>query len=78
MITHSSIKKITYLALDYEEYMNFRAQQEGMKHELDVEFYLEGLMAGIQFFFGIYHDGEFLTEDIQNPDAFEKWLENKT
>ena len=46
------------LAKQYYEYMNFRANEENLKHELSIEFYQVGLNEGCPFFFGVYHNGK--------------------
>ncbi len=65
------------LAKQYYEYMNFRANEENLKHELSLEFYQVGLNEGCPFFFGVYHDGKNIVEDVQNENAFNKWKEKK-
>lgn len=61
------------LAKQYFDYMNFRANEENTQHKLSLEFYQMALEQGCPFFFGIYHDSEKITKDIQNEKAFEKW-----
>ena len=61
------------LAKQYYEYMNFRANEENLKHELSLEFYKVGLNEGYPFFFGVYHDGKNMVEDKENEDVFNKW-----
>jgi hypothetical protein len=61
------------LAKQYYEYMNFRANEENVKHELSLQFYQVGLNQGCPFFFGVYHNGKNIVEDIQNKGVFYKW-----
>ena len=65
------------LAKQYFEYMNFRANEENLNHNLSLEFYVVGLNEGCPFFFGVYHDGKNIVEDIKNKEAFNKWKEKK-
>ena len=65
------------LAKQYFEYMNFRANEENLNHNLSLEFYIVGLNEGYPFFFGVYHDGKNIVEDIKNKEAFNKWKEIK-
>jgi hypothetical protein len=65
------------LAKQYYEYMNFRANEENLKHELSIEFYQVGLNEGCPFFFGVYHNGKNIVEDIENKDVFNKWKQLK-
>jgi hypothetical protein len=61
------------LATEYHEYMEFRAANENLKHELDIKFYAINLAKGCPFFFGVYHDGDHITHDTQKPNIFKKW-----
>lgn len=56
------------------DYMVVRAKQEGLSHELPVDFY-EGLFElGTRTFFGITIDDQgHLIEDKQNPKVFQQW-----
>ena len=45
-----------------------------MKHELPINFYYSNLCSGCSHFFGIYHDNDNITHDIQNPEAYKKYL----
>lgn len=65
--------KIKALTRQLREYMEFRAKEEGVNCELDEEFFLAGLKAGVRNFFGITLDVDSLTGDFQNPAAFAKW-----
>lgn len=61
------------LATEYHQYMDFRASKEKLEHKLDIKFYAMHLAKGCPSFFGIYHDGNHLTDDIQKPDIFKEW-----
>lgn len=63
------------LAREYHSYMTFRAKEENLAHELDVNWYLTHLNHGIAFFFGVHHDGTHIVKDVQNKKAFKKWKE---
>lgn len=65
------------LAQEYHTYMTFRAKCEVQKHELPVDWYLSNLRKGVPFFFGIYHDREHITRDIQNPKAWDEFCKIK-
>jgi hypothetical protein len=56
------------------QYMEARARDEGMKHDLTEDWYSAALKMGIRSFFGVEvtSDGRVLTDE-QNPSFFEKW-----
>ena len=54
--------------------MTFRAKQEKMKHDLSVNFYYGNLCSGCSYFFGVYHNNKNISHDIQNPEAYKKYL----
>ena len=64
---------IIALANEYRDYMNFRAAKEKLPYELDLTFYTKHLTIGVPCFFGVYHDGQHLTHDVQQPDVFKEW-----
>jgi hypothetical protein len=69
-----SSEQFLKLSQQYFSYMTFRAKQENMEHKLPINFYYDNLCSGCPFFFGIYHDNENITHDIQNPEAYKKYL----
>ena len=69
-----SSEQILKLSQQYFSYMTFRAQQENIEHELSINFYHGNLCGGCSHFFGIYHDNKNITHDIQNPEAYKKYL----
>ena len=70
-----SKKNINYkkIAKKYHKYMIFRAKKENIGYGLTEKFYEKHLKMGYAFFFGVYYDGNDLTLDIQNKDAFTEW-----
>jgi len=57
------------------DYMQKRAESEGMSHELDCDFYGEFFGKGMRDFFGvIISDDGRLLQDKQNPDFFETYF----
>ena len=74
-MTWKDTKQSIALAREYFDYMNYRKRLENSQaYNLPLSVYRAGTRMKIPFFFGVYNDGEKLTCDIENPNAFEKWL----
>ena len=68
------LQSLESIAEQLVEYMNYRAKNEGLGHELDKAWYLMQLRDGKQQFFGIRFDRlSGLTSDAQNPAVFSEW-----
>jgi len=62
------------IAEQFVAYMNYRANKEGLGHELDKAFYLMHLKDGKQQFFGVRFDRlSGLISDASNPATFSEW-----
>lgn len=55
------------------DYMTFRAEKEGLKHELDIDFYLDNIECGVKSFFGITLGPRGIKDDAQQPILLEEW-----
>ena len=57
------------------DYMQKRAESEGVPHDLDLNFYSDFLDKGMTEFFGVIISNEgYLVEDTQNPEFFKSYF----
>ena len=66
--------RVNLLARELHAYMDFRAQRENLRHEFDVEFYVDALAhKRAEVFFGVHVGENSLLWDDENPAAFQAW-----
>jgi len=65
----------TEMAQAVWDYMNQRAESEGVPHDLGLDFYSVCLEGGMRDFFGVIvsDDGCRLLKDEQNPEFFKTY-----